>query len=262
MPSTTKTSHRNHPRPQNIPDHKMSQPQKRSKTPNVIPPNCLITKRPANQNLQNAPSYKSVKPYYPLTICIKVGSGTWKMNLLLLAALPAGVEAGTDLNRFAQLRKRHLRYRIYKSSVEDPWNFCTDPDPRIHTSDQGCGSRLDPDSIGSVDPDSEYGSGSRRAKMAHKSRNFFYKFMFWSVGWPLLRAEGLFCNLDVLYGGLGIGKLQFLIKKFKFFSSCNFLFNFWSLKPWLRIGSGLLFSLKCWIRIRMKWMRIRNPASD
>jgi hypothetical protein len=37
------------------------------------------------------------------------------------------------------------------------------------------GSGLDPDSIGSVDPDSESGSvsGSRRAKMTHKSRNFF-----------------------------------------------------------------------------------------
>ncbi len=71
------------------------------------------------------------------------------------------------------------------------------------------GSGLDPDSIGSVDPDpySESGSGSRRAKMTHKSRNFFEKFMFWSVGWPLLRAEGFFCNLDFLYGGLGIGKL-------------------------------------------------------
>jgi hypothetical protein len=23
------------------------------------------------------------------------------------------------------------------------------------------------------------------------------------VGWPLLRAEGFFCNLNVLYGGLG-----------------------------------------------------------
>jgi hypothetical protein len=39
------------------------------------------------------------------------------------------------------------------------------------------------------------------------------KFMFWSVGWPLLRAEGFFCNLDVLYGGLGIGKLVFDPKK-------------------------------------------------
>jgi hypothetical protein len=39
-----------------------------------------------------------------------------------------------------------------------------------------------------------------------------------------LRAEGFFCNLDVLYGGLGIGKLQFDKK------------NFWSLKPWIRIG--------------------------
>ena len=59
--------------------------------------------------------------------------------------------------------------------------------------------------------------------MTHKSRKVFFKFMFSSVGWPLLRAEGFFCNLDVLYGGLGIGKLPFF-------------FNFWSLKPWIRIG--------------------------
>jgi hypothetical protein len=38
-------------------------------------------------------------------------------------------------------------------------------------------------------------------------------FFFLSVGWPFLKAEGFFSNLDVLYGGLGIGKLQFLSKK-------------------------------------------------
>ena len=52
------------------------------------------------------------------------------------------------------------------------------------------------------------GSGYRRAKMTHRSRIFFFKFMFWSVGWPLLRAEGFFCNLDVLYGGPGICTLN------------------------------------------------------
>jgi hypothetical protein len=51
------------------------------------------------------------------------------------------------------------------------------------------------------------GSGSRRAKMTHNSRNFCLKFMFSSIGWLLLRAEGFFCNLEVLYGGLVIGKL-------------------------------------------------------
>jgi hypothetical protein len=42
---------------------------------------------------------------------------------------------------------------------------------------QGCGSGsgLDPDSIVSVDPDSEPGSGSRRAKMTHKSREIKLK---------------------------------------------------------------------------------------
>jgi hypothetical protein len=63
---------------------------------------------------------------------------------------------------------------------------------------------MDPDSIRSVDPDpdSEYGSGFRRAKMTHKSRQKIKKFRC-----SLLRAEGFFCNLDVLYGGPGIGKL-------------------------------------------------------
>ncbi len=47
--------------------------------------------------------------------------------------------------------------------------------------------------------------------------------MFWSVGWPLLWAGGFFCNLDILYGGLLIGKLQFLIQKtFNFFSNVIF----------------------------------------
>ncbi len=37
--------------------------------------------------------------------------------------------------------------------------------------------------------------------------------MFLSTGCSLLRAEGFSCSLGVLYGGLGISKLQFLIKK-------------------------------------------------
>jgi hypothetical protein len=59
-----------------------------------------------------------------------------------------------------------------------------------------------------------------------------------------LRAEGFFCNLDILYGGLGIGKLQFFIKKIKFFFSCNFFIKFLVIKAldpdwiriWIRIG--------------------------
>ncbi len=47
--------------------------------------------------------------------------------------------------------------------------------------------------------------------------------MFWSAGCSLLRAEGFSCNLGVLYGGLGISKLEFLIKKIKIkFPAVNF----------------------------------------
>ncbi len=41
---------------------------------------------------------------------------------------------------------------------------------RVVDTDPGSRSVLDPYSIGSVDPDPGSGSGSRRAKMAHKSR--------------------------------------------------------------------------------------------
>jgi hypothetical protein len=49
--------------------------------------------------------------------------------------------------------------------------------------------------------------------MTHKNRKKYRIFMFLSTGCSLLRAEGFSCSLGVLYGGLGKGKLQFLIKK-------------------------------------------------
>jgi hypothetical protein len=41
--------------------------------------------------------------------------------------------------------------------------------------------------------------------------------MFLSAGCPILRAEGFFCSLNVLYGGLEKGKLQLLKKIHKKF---------------------------------------------
>jgi hypothetical protein len=47
--------------------------------------------------------------------------------------------------------------------------------------------------------------------------------MFGSDGCSLLRAEGFSCSVGVLYEGLGICELQFLIKKIKMkISSCKF----------------------------------------
>ncbi len=62
----------------------------------------------------------------------------------------------------------------------------------------------------------------------------------------LLRAEGFSCSFDVLFGGLGISKSQFLIKKYQIFFQLWIFFNFWSSIP----GSGSIVGLKCWIRIR------------
>jgi hypothetical protein len=39
------------------------------------------------------------------------------------------------------------------------------------------------------------------------------RFIVWNAKCSLLRAEGFSCSLDVLYGGLGISKFKFLIKK-------------------------------------------------
>jgi hypothetical protein len=63
--------------------------------------------------------------------------------------------------------------------------------------------------MGSLDlePQSGYGSESRTAKMIHKNRKKVNKFPFLSAEYSLMRAEGFFSSLDVLYGGLGISKL-------------------------------------------------------
>jgi hypothetical protein len=59
--------------------------------------------------------------------------------------------------------------------------------------------------------------------MTHKNRKKSRIFMFLSPGCSLLRAEGFSCSLGVLYGGLGISKLQFLIKKIEIkFQAINF----------------------------------------
>jgi hypothetical protein len=126
-------------------------------------------------------------------------------------------------------------------------------------SGTGSGSVLDPYSIGSVDPDpdpySESGSGSRRAKMTHKSRKKLVKVHVLKCWMASFRAEDFFYNLDILYGGLGIGKLQFLIKKKKI-SVVIFFSIFGHLSPWIRIGFGsgsvLASNIKLRIRIRKK----------
>jgi hypothetical protein len=75
----------------------------------------------------------------------------------------------------------------------------------------------DPDSIRSVEPDpdlySESGSifGIRiriqEAKMTHRRRKNYIFHVLMRAACSLLRAAVFFCNLDVLYRGLGIGKL-------------------------------------------------------
>jgi hypothetical protein len=86
-------------------------------------------------------------------------------------------------------------------------------------------------SIRPVDPDPD----SERQKWPTKVEKF-RNVMFESAGCSLLRDEGFFCNLDVLYEGLGIGKLKFFIPKNWSFYQQSIFFNFWyKKKTWIRI---------------------------
>ncbi len=82
------------------------------------------------------------------------------------------------------------------------------------------------------------GSGSIRANMTHRIRKKLRNFLVWSAGCSLLRSEGFSCSLDVLYGGLGISILQFVIKKYQIFSAVNFS-QFLTSKHCIRIGIQL-----------------------
>jgi hypothetical protein len=93
----------------------------------------------------------------------------------------------------------------------------------------GSGSGLDRDSIRSVLSVSEF----QIRIWIQEGRNDRQNVLF-------LRAEGFFYRLDVLYGGLRMGKLQFLIKKIlNFFSAVNIFLIFDHKKPWIRIGIQL-----------------------
>jgi hypothetical protein len=102
------------------------------------------------------------------------------------------------------------------------------------------GFGFNPDAMRSLDPypDCESGSGSRWVKMAQKN-----------AGCSLLRAEGLFCSLDVLYGGLGISKLKYLITRYVKNIHLYF-FQFLIIKPWIRIW--IWIHLKGSIRIQIQ----------
>jgi hypothetical protein len=69
--------------------------------------------------------------------------------------------------------------------------------------------------------------------MTQKNIKRLINFIFCSAGCSLWRAEGFFCSLDVLYGGLELSELQYF-----------FFFNFWSPKPWIRVG--IRIHVKCW----------------
>jgi hypothetical protein len=84
--------------------------------------------------------------------------------------------------------------------------------------------------------------------MTHKNIKKYKKFHVLKCCMFSFEGGRLFCSLDGLYGGLGIGKLQFYFKKVLIIVSTVNFFNFWSSKSW--------------IRSRIKLIRIRNTELD
>jgi hypothetical protein len=113
---------------------------------------------------------------------------------------------------------------------------------------------VNPDSMGSLDPDPNSRSVSRRGKFSHKNRKKLINFIFWSAGCSLLRAEGFSYSLNVLYRGLRISKLQFLIKK----SICSY--NFFQFLVIKSLDSDSYPDLLELLGPDPHWIRIHNTA--
>jgi hypothetical protein len=89
------------------------------------------------------------------------------------------------------------------------------------------------------------GSGNNDKQKQKKDKKISF------LNCSMFSSEGF--SLDVLYGGLGITNCNFWWKKIIFFKAALFC-NFWSSAHWIRIRKRN--HLKCWIRVRIQWIRI------
>ncbi len=126
-------------------------------------------------------------------------------------------DSDLDTNQKQKSRTRNLRIRLA--------NYCS-----VQTSLLYYMNLTVKTIVADPDPHSIWSAGSGSALgiriRIQEGQNYpqkWKKFMFWSARCSLLRDDEDFCcSLDVLYGGLGISKLQFLIKKIFFLFSCKF----------------------------------------
>ncbi len=108
-----------------------------------------------------------------------VVSAPYGLQLAELAAAPAVAAAAAAVGLQHNLLLLHQPQDSLRVEHVQPLMFCTQNITQLYGG-FGSGSGLDSDSIRSVDPDpySESGSGSRRAKITHKSRKKSRNFMF------------------------------------------------------------------------------------
>jgi hypothetical protein len=85
-------------------------------------------------------------------------------------------------------------------------------------------------------------------------------FMFRSAGFSLLRAEGFYFSLEVLYGDLRIDKLQYFIQKNQILFKLQFFLIFGHQIPGSISGSGSVFSRKCWMLITIYFCEVGDTV--
>ncbi len=135
---------------------------------------------------------------------------------------------------FLPWRGAQAAMRVRATAISARWTIRQFTAKPVHSSEKGrsCNNnnnnvtRWKKTRVADPDPDAHWiriQSGQRiRIQVGknypQKKTKKFRNFMFSSAGCSLLRAEGFFCNLDVLYRGLGISKLYFFkIKKINYF---------------------------------------------
>ncbi len=110
-----------------------------------------------------------------------------------------------NFQRIIELLTQKIVNKLSKIWVWDPGSEIRDPGKTYS------GSRIQGSKKHRI-PDPDPGG----LKWTSKKEKKFINFIVWSAWCSLLRAESFSCSLDVLYGGLEISKLQFLIKKISF----------------------------------------------
>ncbi len=170
------------------------------------------------------PVSKHCFPGRARSIPVLIYNSFYSTNLLPAAILVTKVNIITKnrIRSYIQLRASFLAVILIISSITEVsgplWRLLCLDEFMVRTTFQHfpavlrIRNRTDPHLFWSAGSGSAVGIRIRIQEGQNEAQKW-RKLKFWSARCSLLRDEDLSCSLDVLYGGLRISKLQFLIKK-------------------------------------------------